>query len=92
MPRVFDVGPYTVYFWIGEGNPLEPVHVHVTDAVPQPEDTKIWLTKSGGTVVCHNKGKIPANKLKSVRRVIESQYRLIVRKWTERFGQASYYC
>ena len=36
MPKVFDVGPYTVYFWIGEGDPLEPVHVHVTDGVPPP--------------------------------------------------------
>lgn len=92
MPKVFDVGPYTVYFWIGEGSPLEPVHVHVTDGVPAPDDTKFWLTKSGGAILCHNKGKISSGKLRSIRDVIESQYRLIERRWKERFGQITYYC
>lgn len=92
MPKVFDVGPYTVYFWIGEGDPLEPVHVHVTDGVPAPDDTKFWLTQSGGSVLCHNKGRISSPRLREVQAVIESQHRLIVAKWLSRFGQASYFC
>ena len=28
MPQVFKIAGYTVYFWVNENNPLEPVHVH----------------------------------------------------------------
>jgi hypothetical protein len=27
MPQVFKMGPYLVYFWSNENEPLEPVHV-----------------------------------------------------------------
>ena len=30
MPRVFKMGPYLVYFWSDEREPLEPVHVHIS--------------------------------------------------------------
>ena len=29
MPQIFRIGPYWVYFWSNESQPLEPVHVHV---------------------------------------------------------------
>lgn len=92
MPKVFDAGPFSVYFWIGEGDPLEPVHVHVTTGVPAPEDTKFWMTKSGGVVLCHNKGRIPRAQLREIEDMIASQHRLIVSKWQARFGRVSYYC
>ena len=28
MPQIFRIGPYIVYFWSNENEPLEPVHVH----------------------------------------------------------------
>ncbi len=34
MPQIFKIGSYTVYFWMNEGNPLEPVHVHVAKGIP----------------------------------------------------------
>lgn len=34
MPQVFKIGSYTVYFWMNEGKPLEPVHVHVAQGFP----------------------------------------------------------
>ena len=34
MPQVFKVGPYWVYFWANENEPLEPVHVHIAEGVP----------------------------------------------------------
>lgn len=34
MPRVFKIGPYLVYFWSDEQEPLEPVHVHISPGVP----------------------------------------------------------
>ena len=92
MPKVFNAGPYAVYFWIGEGDPLEPVHVHVTVGTPAPDDTKFWITRSGGAILAHNKGDIPPHKLREVQALIQSQHRLIVTKWQSRFGQVSYFC
>ena len=47
MPRVFKMGPFLVYFWSGESDPLEPVHVHISNCEPSKDDTKIWLSESG---------------------------------------------
>ena len=62
MPRVFKIGGYIVYFWVNENDPLEPVHVHVCEGVPSPTATKIWITRNGGCLLCHNKSKIPFNR------------------------------
>ena len=45
MPQVFKMGPYLVYFWSNENEPLEPVHVHISQGVPSRNSTKVWLTK-----------------------------------------------
>ena len=34
MPQIFKFGPYYVYFWSNENDPLEPVHVHVCEGRP----------------------------------------------------------
>ena len=47
MPQVFKIAGYTVYFWVNENDPLEPVHVHIAKGVPSPNATKIWITKNG---------------------------------------------
>ena len=31
MPQIFKVGPYTIFFWSNESDPLEPIHVHVAE-------------------------------------------------------------
>ena len=92
MPKVFDAGPYTIYFWVAEGVPLEPVHVHVTEGIPAPDDTKFWITESGGSILAHNKGNIARTRLKELQAIIESQHRLIVNKWKSTFNQISFYC
>ena len=45
MPQIFSIGSYVVYFWSDEGEPQEPVHVHVAQERPQKNGTKIWITK-----------------------------------------------
>ena len=47
MPQVFKVGPYRVYFWSNESDPLEPVHVHIVEGKPVANATKVWLTSRG---------------------------------------------
>jgi len=92
MPQVFKVGSYVVYFWLNEGKPLEPVHVHVNMGIPSNDATKIWLTKTGKTLLCNNNSRIPANKLKIIMEVIEARHKDIAKKWIEKFGQISFYC
>ena len=59
MPQVFKVGSYWVYFWANENEPLEPIHVHVTEGTPKKDATKIWITSTGKCLVANNKSNIP---------------------------------
>ena len=43
MPQVFKIGSYWVYFWANENDPLEPIHVHVSQGAPSSNATKIWI-------------------------------------------------
>ncbi len=60
MPRLFKIGQYLIFFWSNENN--EPIHVHVA-ITPSENATKVWLTKNGGCIVAHNKGRIPQQEL-----------------------------
>ena len=74
MPRVFKIGPYLVYFWSDEMEPLEPVHVHISQGEPEKNSTKVWITKSGRALLCNNNSKIPPHILKNIMDAIEGQY------------------
>lgn len=92
MPQVFKIGSYVVYFWIAEGKPLEPIHVHVAEGVPEANATKIWITKSGNTLLANNNSKIPNNTLRKIMKVIDANVDEIINKWTEYFEKVEYYC
>ena len=81
MPQVFRAGPYWVYFWSNEGDPIEPVHVHVSQGAPVPNATKFWITSTGKCLLANNASGIN-------RRVLVN----IGRKWDAHFGQRRYYC
>ena len=92
MPQVFKVGPYWVFFWANENEPLEPVHVHVAEGAPTANGTKIWITKAGKCLLCNNASKIPEKVLRNIMRIIEARSTEVVEKWIGFFGEASYYC
>ena len=92
VPRVFKVGSYWVYFWSNENDPLEPVHVHVSQGAPSGNATKIWITRAGKCYLCHNHSQIPPQALRNIMRVIEARSGEIVEKWTVTFGQADFFC
>lgn len=92
MPQVFKIGNYTVYFWSNEGEPLEPIHVHVADGIPRRDATKIWITESGKAFVVDWKADIPTSAQKNILRMIEANSKIIIDKWNEHFGEARYYC
>ena len=92
MPQVFRIGAYTVYFWSNEERPKEPVHVHVCEGSPKENSTKIWITRAGKCVLCHNHAKIPLHQLRNIMDIIEAQSNEIIEKWEHFFGIATYYC
>ncbi len=92
MPQVFRIGPYWVYFWANEGEPLEPIHVHVSEGAPVKNATKIWITAAGKTYLANNDSKIPSKTLRNIMRIIEARSAEIISMWEEYFGYISYYC
>lgn len=92
MPQIFKVGSYLIYFWLNEGMPLEPIHVHVSEGIPSENSTKIWLTQSGRCLLCNNSSRIPSRKLRDIMDIIEARHKDIESKWLFYFGEIRYYC
>ena len=76
MPQLFRIGPYLVYFWANENEPLEPIYVHIAEGRPQADGIKVWLTSVGHCILSHNR----ANNEE------------IVEKWLDMFGKVRYFC
>ena len=91
MPQIFRIGPYSIYFWSNESDPLEPIHVHISEGRATSNATKIWITSTGKTVICNNNSHIPTNILKKLSRFIEANSSMITEEWLSRFGEISYY-
>ena len=92
MPQIFRIGPYIVYFWSNENDPLEPVHVHIAEGRANANATKLWITRSGKIVLCNNNSRIPEPVLRRMIRLIEGNTELIIQQWIEQFGEISYFC
>ena len=91
MPQVFKIGAYWVYFWSNENDPLEPVHVHVSEGKPVKNATKIWITSRGKCYLAHNNSNIPKIALKNIMRIIEARSDEVIVKWQAYFGKADFY-
>lgn len=92
MPQVFRIGGYWVYFWTNEGDPLESVHVHISQGKPSADATKVWITRAGKCLVCHNRSQIPGHVLRNICRIVEARSSEVVGKWYARFGEARFFC
>ncbi|MCR5428126.1 MAG: DUF4160 domain-containing protein [Lachnospiraceae bacterium] len=90
MPNCFNIGKYHVYFWLNEGEPMEKFHVHISEGKPTSNATKIWITSDGRCVLCHNKSRIPKNKLRDYMEIIENNIPMIKEQWISRFGEITY--
>ena len=84
MPQVFVILGYIVYFWSNEND--EPIHVHVCKGSPQKDATKVWITEDG-SVLEHNKSKIPKKDLKRILAWIAMNDELIIKKWQFHFSK-----
>lgn len=92
MPQIFKIGPYIIFFWSNENEPIEPIHVHISENTPSVNATKIWITKTGKTLLCNNNSRIPEKDLRNLLRIIEANSSEISSKWYDFFGEISYYC
>lgn len=92
MPQLLRIGPYVVYFWSNETNPLEPIHVHIAEGRPVADGTKIWITSTGKTLLCHNKSKIPDRLLSRLMKLVEANSTEIKQSWLDHFNEIKYYC
>ena len=92
MPQVFRIGAYWVYFWSNENIPLEPIHVHVSEGTPTGNATKIWITKAGRCLLCHNNSQIPVRILRNIMDIIDARSDEVIKKWVDYFEKIEYYC
>ena len=92
MPQELKIGPYSVYFWSNEGNPLEPVHVHISEGKASSSATKVWITSRGRTLLCHNNSQIPVRILRRLLLIIEANSQQIIADWLSQFGEIRFYC
>ena len=91
MPQLFRTGPYVIYFWSNEGQPLEPIHVHISQKT-SANATKVWISSTRKTSLCNNNSRIPDRILRGIMRLIEARSDEIIQKWIDIFGSADYYC
>ena len=92
MPQLFRLGSYLIYFWSNENDPLEPIHVHVTEGQAAANATKIWITSTGKAILCKNTSGIPKQILRKMIRFIEANSKEIEERWIEHFGEIRYFC
>lgn len=80
MPVVFRWSGYRFHFFSNEGDPREPVHIHV---VKDEADAKFWLFPE--VEVAYNHG-FNARTLKELRGIVEQRRKDIEEAWHEHFG------
>lgn len=80
MPEVFRSGNLKFFFYSNEGDPREPIHIHVRG---QGANAKIWLEPAIGIAdsAGFNRGQLTV----IIRLVIENRSR-IRKAWHEHFG------
>lgn len=79
MPIVFRSGSYKFFFYSNEGNPREPVHIHIRN---NDGEAKFWLTPIS---VAANQG-FDARTLRELTKLVEDNTILIERMWHEYFA------
>ena len=81
MPVVFRYKGFRFYFYSNEGDPQEPVHVHV---YKDDDDAKFWLYPVAS--VAYNRG-FDARTLAELLSVVDERREEIKRAWDGHFGQ-----
>ncbi len=79
MPAVFRYKGFRFFFYSNEGNPREPIHVHV---MGQGGEAKFWLLPQ---VSLATSDGLSAKTLRELEQVVEQNAKLIQETWNEYF-------
>ena len=77
-PQVFSYKGYDFFFFSNEGNPREPIHIHVRHG---KATAKFWIEK----VEIASSYGFSAKTLRRLRAIIEDNKAMIERTWNEYF-------
>ncbi|KLU14602.1 MULTISPECIES: DUF4160 domain-containing protein [Xenorhabdus] len=80
MPVILRFKGYRFFFYSNEGNPLEPVHIHVRSA---EGEAKFWLVPD--VLLARNDG-FNARELKELVGIIKLNREKLVEAWNDYFG------
>ncbi|RYM69244.1 DUF4160 domain-containing protein [Serratia liquefaciens] len=80
MPVIFRHKGYKFFFYSNEGEPLEPAHIHVRDAVAE---AKFWLIPE---VRVASNDEFNARVLKELTEVVGVHKGLFLEAWDEYFS------
>ena len=80
MPVVLRYKGYRFFFFSNEGDPLEPMHVHVRKAECV---AKFWMTPF---VLLAESYGLRSSELRELQAIVEENGNLIERRWHEHFG------
>lgn len=81
MPVILRYKGYALFFFSSEGEPREPMHIHVRG---QGGTAKIWLEPE--VKVASSRG-IPAATLRQLVRLVREQRRLFIHCWKGYFDE-----
>lgn len=79
MPTIFQFEGYRFFFFSNEGNPREPIHVHVRK---DGNRAKFWLNPVG---LSNNQG-FTGKEVNRLAQIVETRRDEIERTWHEHFG------
>ncbi len=80
MPRVFELDGFRFFFYSNEGDPREPVHIHVRK---ERNLAKFWILPE---VALADSYGFSSKELNNVRRIIDNNKGRIEEAWNEHFN------
>ncbi len=79
MPVILRIDGFKFLFYVNEGNPREPVHIHVKQG---RDEAKFWL--SPDVAMAYNCG-LNSRSLSQAQRLVEEHREELERAWNEFF-------
>jgi hypothetical protein len=81
MPRVFVWNGYRFFFYSNEGDPLEPVHVHVRKA---ESVAKFWIQPE---IRLASSWGFSSSELTALEKIVTERHSIIRKAWHEHFDR-----
>ena len=92
MPQVFKIGSYWVYFWANENDPLEPIHVHVSQGAPAATRPRSGSLGPGNAICATTIPTFRPVFCETSWPFIEARSDEVITKWMNFFGEVRYFC